>query len=270
MNRLQDKVAVITGAGSGIGRATAMTLANEGAAVVVADIDEKSSQSVVGEIVAAGGRATGCWVDVAEEPAIENMIDVAVTTFGGLDILHNNAAALGAEVLGRDLDIVDMDVDVWDRTMAVNVRGVMLGCKHAIPHMLERGGGSIVSASSCSALFGYVSRIAYGTSKGALISFTKYVATMYGPRGIRCNALAPGLILTPAARRNLPPEQFDVYQENHLFPRLGDAQDIANAVLFLASDEGIFINGQTISVDGGLLTHMPYYAQFQRMSQQAT
>jgi NAD(P)-dependent dehydrogenase (short-subunit alcohol dehydrogenase family) len=267
MDRLQNKVAVITGAGSGIGRATAMTLAREGASVVVADIDEGAADTVVGEIAEAGGKAKGCWVDVAEESAVKAMIEVAVATFGGLDILHNNAAALGPEVLGRDLDIVDMDVEVWDKTMAVNVRGVMLGCKHSIPHMLERGGGSIVSASSCSALFGNVSRIAYGTSKGALISFTKYVATMYGPQGIRCNALAPGLILTPAAQRNLPVEQFAVYQENHLFPRLGDAQDIANAVLFLSSDEGIFINGQTISVDGGLLTHMPYYAQFQRMSQ---
>jgi NAD(P)-dependent dehydrogenase (short-subunit alcohol dehydrogenase family) len=267
MKRLESKVAVITGAGSGIGRATAMTMASEGASVVVADIDESAAQKVVAEIVEAGGNAASTWVDVAEEAAVKDMIGVAVSTFGGVDILHNNAAALGPEVLGRDLDIVDMDVDVWDRTMAVNVRGVMLGCKHAIPHMLARGGGSIISASSCSALFGHVSRIAYGTSKGALISFTKYVATMYGPRGIRCNALAPGLILTPAARRNLPVEQFAVYQENHLFPRLGEAQDIANAVLFLASDEGIFINGQTISVDGGLLTHMPYYAQFQRMSQ---
>jgi NAD(P)-dependent dehydrogenase (short-subunit alcohol dehydrogenase family) len=263
---LSDRSAIITGGASGIGKATAILFATEGSRVLIADLNLAGAEEVAAGIRSSGGEALACRTDVAEEPDVKAMVALAVDKFGGVDILHNNAGAVGPDVLGRDSDVISMDVDVWDKTMAVNVRGVMLGCKYAVPPMLERGRGSIVNASSVSALAGSGGRFAYGTSKGALISLTKYVATAYGQRGVRCNALAPGLIMTPATVRNLPPDQFAVYEQNVLAARLGQPEDIAQAVLFLASDASVYINGQTISVDGGMLAHQPYYAQFQAMT----
>lgn len=267
MRRLDDKVAIITGAAGGIGRATALTMAAEGARVLVADLDSDRAGTVVDEIREAGGKAVSCWVDVADEAAVQEMVHLAVREFGGLDILHNNAAAVGPDVIGRDRAITDLDLDVWDTTMKVNVRGVMLGCKHAIPHLLDRHGGSIINTVSGSGFAGAAARSAYGTSKGAIMTFTRYVATGYGKRGVRCNAVSPGLILTATARRNLPAAQFEIYQQNCLSPRLGEAQDVANAVLFLASDESAFINGETIRVDGGTLAHHPAHAQLMNLSE---
>ena len=259
--RLPDRVAVVTGGASGIGRATALVLAREGASVVVADLNIEGADALAAEITGAGGHAVGCRVDVADESSVAAMIDHAVHTFGGLDVLHNNAAAVGLDVIGRDGAITELDVDVWDATMAVNVRGVMLGCKYALPHLLERGGGSIINTASGSGLTGATGRSAYGSSKAAVMAFTRYVATGYGQRGVRCNAVSPGLILTPTARRNLPAAEFDIYQQHCLSPRLGEPEDIAHAVLFLASAESAFINGQTIVVDGGTLAHHPTHPQ---------
>ena len=189
--RLKDKVAIVTGSASGIGRSTALLLASEGASVVVADLDGPGAEKVVAEIEAAGGKALARVVDVSREDAVREMIAAAVDTWGGLDILHNNAAALGPASPGRDMDVASMDVEIWDRTMAVNLRGVMLGCKHAIPAMLERGGGAIVNTSSGSAQRGDLAIPAYAVSKGGVDTLTRYVATQYGKRGIRCNAIAP-------------------------------------------------------------------------------
>ena len=193
---LEGKVAIVTGAASGIGRATAEVLARAGAAVLVADLDGDGADSVAEAIAAGGGEAAGQPVDVSDETAVAAMVAAAVDRFGGLDILHNNAAAIGASSPGADRDIAKLDVDVWDRTMAVNLRGVMLGCKHAIPHLLARGGGAIVNTSSGSSQRGDVTIPAYAVSKGGVDTLTLYVATQYGKQGIRCNAIAPGLILT--------------------------------------------------------------------------
>lgn len=261
MRRLAEKVAIVTGAGSGIGRAVAVTLAAEGASVLVADLDADSAGTVVDEIRDAGGVAASCCVDVAQEASVREMVDRAVREFGGVDILHNNAAAVGLDVIGRDGAITDLDVDVWDTTMSVNARGVMLGCKHAIPHMIDRHGGSIINTVSGSGFAGATVRSAYGSSKGAVMTFTRYVATSYGKQGVRCNAVSPGLILTATTRRNLPAAHLEIYEQNCPYPRLGEAQDIANTVLFLASEESAFINGETIRVDGGTLAHHPAHAQ---------
>ncbi|SFR90287.1 SDR family NAD(P)-dependent oxidoreductase [Sphingomonas jatrophae] len=259
---LEGKVAIVTGAGSGIGRATALLLARAGAAVTVADLDGARAGGVAGEIEAAGGAALGIACDVAREEDVQAMVAATVARFGGLDILHNNAAASSPTLMARDRDIVSMDVAVWDEAFAVNLRGPMLGCKHAIPHMLARGGGAIVNTSSASGLVGDLSRPAYGASKGGLNALTLYVATLHGKQGIRCNAIAPGVMETPALTANVSPQQIDIYRRNHLTPRLGLPEDVAATVLFLVSPAAAFITGQIVSVDGGLLAHHPAYAEF--------
>jgi NAD(P)-dependent dehydrogenase (short-subunit alcohol dehydrogenase family) len=259
---LDGKVAIVTGAASGIGERTARTLAARGAAVVVADIDERGAKEVA-ESISAGGR-TASWfaVDVSVEDQVAALVQHAADRFGGLDVMHNNAADTRAEVIGQDGTVDTMDVGVWDQTMAVNLRGTMLGCKHAIPRLLERGGGVIVNTSSNSGLSGDLSRTAYGASKAGINALTMYVATQYGMRGIRCNAVSPGLVMTPAAERNLTGEAREIFRLNHLTPRFAAPDDIARVVAFLASDDASFINGQVLCVDGGMLAHTPTYAQF--------
>jgi NAD(P)-dependent dehydrogenase (short-subunit alcohol dehydrogenase family) len=260
--RLAGKVAIVTGAASGIGRATALRLAQEGASVVVADVNGPGAAAVAKEIEAAGGAAIGQPADVSDEASVVAMIDAAVKRFGGLDVLHNNAAAVDPALMSRDGDVADLAIEVLDRTLAVNLRGPMLGCKHAIPRMLERGGGAIVNTSSASALVGDPVRTAYGISKAGLDSLTRYVATQYGKRGIRCNSIAPGVVATPALAANVPPEMIAIYERSHLTPRLGRPEDIAAVVAFLASDDAAFVTGQTLSVDGGLLAHHPAFGEF--------
>ncbi len=259
--RLAGRVAIVTGAASGIGRATALALAREGAAVVVADLNAAGAKQVAAEIETAGGRALGQATDVASEASVVAMVAAAVDTFGGLDVLHNNAAASDPAVMGGDGEVTALSLETWERTLAVNLRGPMLGCKHAIPRMLERGGGVIVNTSSASGLTGDLVRTAYGVSKAGLDGLTRYVATQYGKRGIRCNAIAPGVIATPALAANVPPELIAVYERSHLTPRLGTPEDIAVMVVFLASDEAAFVTGQVLSVDGGLLAHHPAVAE---------
>jgi NAD(P)-dependent dehydrogenase (short-subunit alcohol dehydrogenase family) len=262
--RLAGRVAIVTGAASGIGRATALALAREGAAVVVADLNAEGARQVASEIEAAGGRARGQAADVANEASVAAMVEAAVETFGGLDVLHNNAAASDPALMGGDGEVTALSLETWERTLAVNLRGPMLGCKHAIPRMLERGGGAIVNTSSATGLTGDLVRTAYGVSKAGLDGLTRYVATQNGKRGIRCNAIAPGVIATPALAANVPPELIAVYERSHLTPRLGTPEDIASMVVFLASDEAAFITGQVLSVDGGLLAHHPAVAEMRQ------
>ena len=193
MARFTGKVAIITGGGSGIGRATALLLAAEGAAVTVADIAPDAARTVVAEIEADGGTARAQETDVADASAVEAMVADTVSAFGGLDVLHNNAAALDQNRV--DQDVVTMDLATWERVLAVNLTGPMLGCRFAIPALLERGGGAIVNTASAAAFYGSHSLAAYGTSKAGVVALTRYVATAYGERGIRCNAVAPGVVV---------------------------------------------------------------------------
>jgi NAD(P)-dependent dehydrogenase (short-subunit alcohol dehydrogenase family) len=263
-NRLHDRVAIVTGAASGIGRASALRLSAEGAAIAIGDLDLKGAEAVVAEIEAAGGRGIALETDVSDESAFRNLIAAAVEAFGRLDILHNNAAALGSTSIGGDNSIESLEVDVWDRTMAINTRSVMLGCKHAIPKMLEIGGGSIINTSSGAALLGGLTGTAYAASKAAVNCLTQYVATQYGKRGIRCNAILPGLIMTPAVATSMSQATVDMILDHHMTAEAGRPEDIAAMVAFLASDESRYVTGQLLRVDGGITSHAPTLADSRR------
>lgn len=257
--RLDEKVAIVTGAASGIGAATAERVAAEGAHTVVADLNLDGAKTVTERIRAAGGSATAVPVDLGDTESVRAMVEAAVQTYGGLDILHNNAAAthLAARM---DLAVTEADPAVWDDTMRINLRGTMVAIQAAVPHLIARGGGSIINTSSGAGLAGDLRNPAYGASKAALINLTQYVATQYGKRGVRCNAIAPGFIITRASTDSAHGAIQEAMLRHHLTPRLGRPEDIASAVVFLASDEAAFITGQTLCVDGGLLAHQPYVA----------
>ncbi|MCU1451977.1 MAG: short-chain dehydrogenase/reductase [Acidimicrobiales bacterium] len=260
MTGVDQKVAVVTGGAGGIGTAVASTLAARGARVVVADVDGAAARRVADAIVDAGGAAISCPVDVASEASVVEMIGATVDAFGRLDILHNNAAAMGDDVLGRDLDLVEMSVEVWDTTMAVNLRGPMLACKHAIAAMRRSGGGAIVNTASVAAYGGDLQFMAYGASKAGLVNLTKSIATRYGKENIRCNAIAPGMILTPTSRARLGEAGIELFMRHHLTTRVGSPEDIAEAVAYLVSDEAGYVTGHVLYVDGGVTAHLPHFA----------
>lgn len=256
--RFAGKVALVTGAGSGIGRACALRFAAEGAAVGVADINGPAARETVRLIEKEGGSALPLTGDVSQESDVEVMANGAATAYGRLDILHSNAAVLSREVYGHDLELTGMDVEVWDRTFAVNLRGAMLAIKHAVPQMTA--GGAIVLTASVSGLLGDTDHAAYGAAKAGLVSLARYAATMYGANGIRCNAVAPGLVLTDHARAVMTPERLAEKAAERLLPNACEPEDVAALVAFLASDEARCITGQTIVIDSGTTAHRPEHA----------
>jgi NAD(P)-dependent dehydrogenase (short-subunit alcohol dehydrogenase family) len=259
VGRLDGKIAIITGAASGIGEATARRVAAEGARTVVADLDAAGAKRVAGEIADAGGDSTAVQVDLGDPESVRAMVRTAVASYGGLDILHNNAAATRLAAT-RDLPVSAADPGVWDETMRVNLRGAMVAIQAGVPHMIARGGGSVINTASGAGLTGDLRNPAYGASKAAVVSLTRYVATEFGKQGIRCNAISPGFIVIPGKPgRDAVAETM---LRHHLTPRLGAPDDVAALVVFLASDESEFITGQNICVDGGLLAHQPFVADF--------
>jgi NAD(P)-dependent dehydrogenase (short-subunit alcohol dehydrogenase family) len=251
---LQGRVAIITGSASGLGRACAARMIAEGASVVIADIDHDKAHATA---VALGPEAFAAPVDVSNESSVAAMVDAVIARFGTIDIVHNNAAELSLDVFGRDNGVIDMDVDVWDKTMAVNLRGPMLVCKHTIPHMLAAGRGAIVNTSSMSGLLGEDTHLAYASSKAALLAFTRHVANMHGREGIRCNVVAPGLMLTDVAIARLTPRQLAAFSAERLLPDAARPEDVANLVVFLASDQASRITGQCYVIDAGTQAQRP-------------
>ncbi|OZB94251.1 SDR family NAD(P)-dependent oxidoreductase [Paenibacillus sp. XY044] len=264
MARVNGKVALVTGGASGIGLSSAMLLAKEGAKVVIADFNVEGAQQAAAEINARGGEAYGLFLDAGDESSIREAVEFTVKQYGTITVLFNN---VGLTNLQKDLDVVNMDLLEWDRLMNVNLKSVLLGSRFAIPHMIEAGGGSIINTASMAGFTGDSIRSAYGASKAAVVNLTRYIAAQYGASNIRCNAVAPGLILTPAAKNNMPPQVLDIFAKYNKLPYHGEPDDIGYTVLFLASDESKFITGQTIQVEGGHYIANPSIPDFAEFMQ---
>jgi NAD(P)-dependent dehydrogenase (short-subunit alcohol dehydrogenase family) len=248
--RLQDKVTIITGAGSGIGREAALIFAREGASVVVADMNGDAGTQTVEDITAAGGEAIFVCTNVAEAGSVEALVRETEGRFDQLDVIFNNAGIFP----DADGSVVDTSEDVWDLVMNVNLKGVFLGCKYAIPAMQRAGGGSIINVASFVALVGAATpQIAYTASKGGVLSMTREIAVEFARQNIRANALCPGPVDTPLLQSILSDP---VKRERRLvhipLGRFAQAGEIANAALYLASDESSYVNGSTFVVDGGI------------------
>lgn len=255
--KLDGKVAIVTGAGAGLGAECARSLALHGARVAVVDIHLAGAQSVVAEIEAAGGHALAVQTDLTSEAEVMAMVAAVIQHFGRVDVLHNNAAALAPAQRAGDRDVCNVDIAAWDQAMNVNARGAMLCCKHTIPHMLTTGGGSIIFATSGFGLLGDVTLTAYAASKAALMALARSVAAQYGKQGIRSNAIMIGFVLNEHAQKGVPEEIKQILLDQHLTPQLGSPRQIADVVSFLASDESSFVTGAVIPVDGGFTSHSP-------------
>ena len=259
--RLEGKIALVTGAGGGIGVASARRLAADGATVVLADIDLAAATVAADSIPGSVAMA----VNLTDEDSVKALADAITARFGRIDVLHNNAAIQSDAQRQKDLDVVHLDVAAWDLAMAVNVRGAMLMSKYVIPHMIAAGGGSIIHSSSGFGVQGESTLTAYASSKGALIQLSRMIATQYGKQNVRSNCMVIGFVLTPMAIESTPDVVKDILLTHHLTPRLGKPEDIGNLVAFLASDESAFITGATIPIDGGATSHQASYADFQKL-----
>ena len=250
MGRLEGKVALITGAGSGIGRVAATLFADEGARVVVADVVGHQAEQAADQIVGAGGTAVAVAVDVADEGQVAGMVSAAVDTYGSLDILFNNAGIFPDD----DGGVLDTPPETWQRVMDVNLRGVWFGCRAAVPAMLASGGGSIVNVASFVALMGAATaQIAYTASKGGVLAMTRELAVEYARQGIRANSICPGPIETPLLAELLADPARRQRRLVHIpMGRFGRPEEIARAALFLASDDASFVTGSALVVDGGI------------------
>jgi len=247
MGRLDGKVAVITGAGGGMGREAALLFCEEGARVCVADVDADAAQKTAAE----AGDAFATKVDVADSDSVREMYEQTVERYGGIDVLYNNAGISPPD----DDSILVTEPDAWQRVQDVNTKGVYLCCKHGIPHLLERGAGSVINVASFVALVGAAtSQISYTASKGAVLSLSRELAVQFARQGIRVNALCPGPVETPLLLRIFgdDPEAYERRRAHLPMGRLAKPREIVNAALFLASDESSYVNGTTFLVDGGL------------------
>ena len=252
MERLQDKVAIITGAGSGIGRASALRFAREGAKVVVVDINGEGASSVVQEIEQEGGTALAMNVDVAVESQLKTMVEGAIEHFGELHILFNNACNTDPAMSKKDSDFFTFDAEVFHHRMQTNVLAGVLAARFAMPHMLERGSGCILFTSSSSSLKGEVAQFSYGATKAAVNWYVQTLAATFGKQGIRCNGIVPGVIRTAGMEMWATEEMKQAFLDMHQCPRLGEPEDIAAMATFLASDEAAFTNGALYYMDGGI------------------
>ena len=246
--RLEGKVALITGAAAGLGRVAAERFAAEGARLVIADVVDGAD--AVATIEGAGGQAIAVACDVTDEDQVREAVAAGVQAFGGLHVLYNNAGVM----LSEDDDPIATPLDVYERTMEINVKGVLLGCRHGIPAMLASGGGSVINVASFVAHMGAATpQIAYTASKGAVLAMTREIAVIYARQGLRANALCPGPIMTPLLAKFLSDDARRQRRLVHIpMGRFGEPVEIANGALFLASDESAWMTGQSLIIDGGI------------------
>ncbi len=249
-DRLIGKVALITGAGGGQGRAAAMLFANEGAKVVVTDVKVEGGEETVQFIKAAGGQATFLATDVSQAVQVEAAVRTAVETYGGLHIMYNNAAVLHR----KDAQVTNLDEEIWQLVIDVNLKGTYLGCKYAVPEIIKAGGGSVINVSSLAGLIGIGNVHAYTASKGGVISLTRAIAMGYAAQKVRCNVICPGGVDTPMMAHvfHSPNPRFrELSEKGHPIGRLGTPEDIASMALYLASDESSWVTGSVFTIDGG-------------------
>ena len=262
---LAGRVAIVTGAASGIGRETALVLAGSGAAVAVADIDERGAAAVAAQIVDAGGVAMCAAVDVSDEARVAAMVAEVSRTWGTVSILANVAAVTDRAHQAADGAVADADVAVWERTLSVDLVGSMLTSKYVLPLMVDAGRGAVVNVSSNASLFGDATLSAYAAAKAGLNALTRSIAAAYGKQGIRANTVSPAAIGGPSFTANVPPDVAAVMREQCLLPDLGAPADVAEAIVFLCSDRARFITGQLLCVDGGVSAHVPHLADVRRL-----
>jgi NAD(P)-dependent dehydrogenase (short-subunit alcohol dehydrogenase family) len=250
MGRLDGRVALITGAGSGMGREACLVFAAEGARIVALDVDAAGLEETAALVNEAGGEIEPVVADVAVEAEVRDAVAAGVARFGALHILYNNAGVLWRD---RDVSVLDTDEAVWDRVFAINVKGMVWVCKYGIPHLIAAGGGAVVNIGSTSALLGdTIPQDAYTASKGAVISFTRNLAVQFAPHGVRANCIHPGFTDTPMQTvRTSDPAWVEEAKGWIPLGRLGTPRDIVNAALFLASDEASYVTGAELVVDGG-------------------
>lgn len=254
---LAGKVAIITGGAGGIGSTTASLMAQRGARVAVTDIDLAGAERVASEI---GDAAIAVALDLASEDAIRRCVEQIVERFGRIDILHNNAAIAG-EIVALDGSLHNMQTSVWDAIFTVNCRGTMLMTRECLPYLIETK-GAIINTVSGLGLQGHVRQTAYAATKAALIQLTRSIATAYGPKGVRCNAVAPGLILTPTTAKDFPAHWRKNVEAETPRGTVGAPGDIAEPVAFLASEAACNITGQTLVSDGGVSIHVPGFSAY--------
>ena len=256
MHRLKDKVAIVTGAASGIGQASAIRMAAEGAKVIVADISLDGANGTVEKIKSAGGTATALLMDAMLDESIAEAIRKSRETYGAIHVLYNN---VGGTDSSRDRSITDMDWSYWNKAIQLNLNSAAYATRCALPIMMESGGGAIINTTSGVAIRGDVGPTGYSAAKGGVIAFTRFVATQYGKKGIRCNVICPGMILS---HRETPRSDalLAIFEKHNLVSFHGQPEDVAHVALFLASEESKFITGQVIEVDGGLNCHSPAMA----------
>lgn len=266
--RLNGKVVLVTGGAGGIGEETLRLAGARGAKLVVADINSDRANALSDGLNRDGFDAMAVEVDLSDETAIKRAVQSVLSNFGRIDVLNNNAAFIDAAGASKDSNVAEMEIDLWDHSYAVNVRGAMLMARECLPHLLKTG-GNIINTVSNLALQGHMVQCAYSSSKAALIQLTRSIAASHGRRGVRCNAVAPGMTMTPALKEAFPEEVRELVKDSTLRDRLGEPDEIAEVIVWLASDAARNINGQVIVADGGLSSHVPEFGGLIKMQRNA-
>lgn len=254
MIRFKGSAVLVTGGAGGIGRATVERFAGEGARVAIADYDLEKAEKLAASLNAGGADTRALFFDAAEVESGTEIVRRTIETFGTIDVLVNN---VGGNDLSKDLDILNLDIDYFDRLFHINLRSMIVTAKAALPEMIFKNSGAIVNVASISGLLGDFRGSLYGMSKAGVINLTRYIATQYGKQGIRCNAVAPGLVMTPAATKALPDNLREIFLRHNAVHYLGKAEDIAGTIAYLASEDARYVSCQTITADGGMSCHNP-------------